>query len=176
MLRALDMRQLSEYAGLYDEDKDDGLVNVRPTGSVAVKNFGEMVRPSPPTLAPAPASPAAHAPAHAPAGHGLAFAIRHVRLRCVQSTAGPAGSNCRGGERATAPFACRLPIACMPFYIPSLTPLYVPSLTPLYIPSLTPLYVPSLARTHLCCPISLLSHTNTHTHSTSLLHPTPQGL
>ena len=160
MLRALDMRQLGEYAGLYDEDKDGGLVNVRPTGSVAVKNFGEMVRPSPPTLAPAPASPAAHAPAHAPAGHGLAFAIRHVRLRCVQSTAGPAGSNCRGGERATAPFACRLPIACMPFYIPSLTPLYVPS----------------LARTHLCCPISLLSHTNTHTHSTSLLHPTPQGL
>ena len=48
MLRAVDMQQLGEYSGLYEEDKDHNPIKVRPTGAVAIKDFGSEV-PRPPT-------------------------------------------------------------------------------------------------------------------------------
>jgi hypothetical protein len=45
LLRNLDMAQLGEYSGLYDEDADGNPVKIRPTGAVAIKTFGEEVRP-----------------------------------------------------------------------------------------------------------------------------------
>jgi hypothetical protein len=45
LLRNLDMAQLGEYSGLYDEDADGNPVKIRPTGAVAIKTFGDEVRP-----------------------------------------------------------------------------------------------------------------------------------